>query len=139
LLELLKPSRRRMSRFARARVLAPLVAAVVLVVGAAQPLPRYRDATLPVEARVADLVGRMTLEEKVAQLEGIWRRAELQDAADLFDPVKAKPLLGFGIGEIARPSEITGTPTGPRLRTAKAQAEFVNAVQRWVLENTRLG
>ena len=32
------------------------------------PLPAYRHAALPVEARVADLLGRMTLEEKVGQI-----------------------------------------------------------------------
>lgn len=46
------------------RVIA--VAAAVLVVATADPL--YRDATQPVNARVADLVSRMTTEEKVAQL-----------------------------------------------------------------------
>lgn len=30
--------------------------------------PLYRDATAPVNTRVADLLGRMTTEEKVAQL-----------------------------------------------------------------------
>ena len=33
--------------------------------------PAYRDASRPVEERVDDLLGRMTLEEKVAQLTGI--------------------------------------------------------------------
>src|SRR5260370_29133727 len=37
----------------------------------AQDLP-YRNPSLPVEQRVADLLSRMTLEEKVAQLEGAW-------------------------------------------------------------------
>ena len=32
------------------------------------PLPAYRHAALPVETRVADLLGRMTLEEKVGQI-----------------------------------------------------------------------
>lgn len=32
------------------------------------PTPAYRNASLPVEERVADLIGRMTLEEKVGQL-----------------------------------------------------------------------
>ena len=31
----------------------------------------YRDAALPVEERVADLLGRMTLEEKAAQMDMI--------------------------------------------------------------------
>src|SRR5262245_41922663 len=36
-------------------------------VGSSGPLP-YRDASRPVEERVADLLGRMTLEEKVGQM-----------------------------------------------------------------------
>src|SRR5258708_34136358 len=34
--------------------------------------PRYKDATLPIADRVADLLPRMTLEEKVYQLTGGW-------------------------------------------------------------------
>ena len=34
--------------------------------------PRYKDATLPIADRVADLLPRMTLEEKVAQLSWTW-------------------------------------------------------------------
>ncbi len=32
------------------------------------PNPTYKDATLPIEARVEDLVSRMTLEEKISQM-----------------------------------------------------------------------
>ena len=32
------------------------------------PNPTYKDATLPIEARVEDLVSRMTLEEKISQI-----------------------------------------------------------------------
>src|ERR1700760_2216891 len=39
-------------------------------------MPPYRDASLPVEQRVADLLSRMTLEEKVAQLEGAWENKQ---------------------------------------------------------------
>jgi beta-glucosidase len=42
--------------------------------GAAQrtaPLP-YRNASLPVERRVDDLLARMTLDEKVAQMLSLW-------------------------------------------------------------------
>jgi len=40
----------------------------------------YQDSRLPVEQRVADLVGRMTLEEKAAQLQEIPSRGfEVRD------------------------------------------------------------
>ena len=32
------------------------------------PNPRYRDPTAPIEARVEDLLARMTLEEKIGQM-----------------------------------------------------------------------
>jgi beta-glucosidase len=125
-----------------ARILAvvfPLMAPFVWGgLEAQEPLP-YRDAKRPVEERVADLLARMTLNEKVAQLQGIWnRKREIQDEAGRFSPARAGALLGNGIGEISRPSEIAGTGTG-RDRGPREHAEFVNAVQKWVLENTKLG
>ena len=48
---------------------------VVLVLdgasGADAPLPKWKDQSLPIEARVADLVGRMTLEEKAQQMKDV--------------------------------------------------------------------
>lgn len=35
-----------------------------------ETMPRYKDPSLPVEQRVEDLLARMTLEEKAAQLCG---------------------------------------------------------------------
>ena len=53
----------------------------------AQQPPLYRDAARPVEERVADLLHWMTLDEKVAQLQGIWvRKNQIQDADGRFDP-----------------------------------------------------
>ncbi len=87
-----------------------------------------------VDARVADLLGRMTVEEKVAQMLSIWvQKATIQDGQGRFIPAKA--LIGHGIGQICRPSEIAGGAA----RSPREHAEFVNAVQKWVLENTRLG
>ncbi len=34
--------------------------------------PEYRNPDLPVDRRVADLLGRMTLQEKVAQMLCVW-------------------------------------------------------------------
>jgi beta-glucosidase len=108
--------------------------------GAQEAPARYRDASRPVPERVADLLSRMTVDEKVAQLLGIWQqKSQFQDADGVFDPSKAKAFLGQGIGQVSRPSEIAGTPNGPRGRTPRQQAEYTNAVQKWLIENTRLG
>ena len=81
----------------------------------------------------------MTLEEKVAQTLGIWKGKEkITDAAGQFDPAGARALIANGIGQIARPTELRDKPTkillGPR-----EDAVFVNAMQKWLIENTRLG
>jgi beta-glucosidase len=104
----------------------------------AQSVPAYRDAKLPVEQRVADLLSRMTLEEKVAQIQGAWENRGFPlashrffvDEKGAFLPDVAAVELKDGLGEISRPSE----NRGPR-----AMAEFTNAVQKWMKENTRLG
>ena len=68
----------------------------------------YRDASRPVDQRVADLLGRMTIDEKVAQLQGIWnQKSRIQNADGTFNPAAAKALLGNGIGQVSRPSEIS--------------------------------
>jgi beta-glucosidase len=105
---------------------------------AAQEAPLYRDARAPVEQRVADLLSRMTLEEKVAQLEGTWQNAafatdaskRIVDDKGAFVPEHAAVLLKYGLGEMSRPSE----KRGPR-----EMAEFTNTMQKWLKENTRLG
>ena len=51
----------------------PLLFALSLRVGAVAPdAPLYKDATAPIPDRVSDLLGRMTTEEKVAQLLELW-------------------------------------------------------------------
>jgi beta-glucosidase len=103
-----------------------------------QSVPAYKNSKLPIEQRVTDLLSRMTLEEKVAQLESVWEnRGQHSDASELlidekgsFLADRAAVLIPNGIGEFSRPSE----DRGPR-----AMAEFTNTVQKWVRENTRLG
>ena len=120
-------------------VLSGLLGVATALIEAQSP-PLHRQAAAPVDARVADLLGRMTIEEKVAQLLGIWnRKREIQDAQGRFDPANAKALLGNGIGEVSRPSEVARPTSGAPYRTAREQALFVNAVQKWLVENTRLG
>jgi beta-glucosidase len=108
----------------------------------AQGPPEYKDPRASVEARVADLLGRMTLEEKAAQLQALWlKQSDITDEARRFSPDKARTVLAHGLGQVARPSEAgSGGGVGPPpTRTAAEQVAFVNAVQKFVVENTRLG
>ena len=97
----------------------------------------YRNSRLPVEQRVADLLARMTLEEKVAQLTCLWQtRPQAKPQTDFsidrgdFSPDKASQVMKYGIGQIARQRERKGPREG---------AVFANAVQKWLIEHTRLG
>lgn len=104
---------------------------------AAQATPPYKDASLPVERRVEDLLGRMTLEEKAAQTLAVWQQKRgLVDASGNFDPAKAAPILQHGIGQITRVSD--GIERGNRRRGPRETVEFVNAIQHWVMDHTRL-
>ena len=62
--------------------------------------PRYRDASLAIEERAADLIGRMTLDEKLAQLTSYWSYEILNH--EVLDEGKAAEKIGSGIGQITR-------------------------------------
>ena len=112
--------------------------APVLLRSQAQDAPAYRNPKLPIEQRLGDLLSRMTLEEKVAQVEGVWENQQFMktpesrfvDEKGAFLPERAAVLLADGIGQMSRPSE----GRGPR-----EMAEFTNTMQKWLKENTRLG
>lgn len=111
--------------------------------------PLYKDVAAPPAARVEDLLKRMTLEEKVAQMLCIWTdKPKLQDADSHFNAAKATALLPHGIGSLARPSDRmgskppSGNPGGDAdviNRDAVDTANYANAAQRWSMEHTRLG
>ena len=102
--------------------------------GAAQPggssdlaSTRYRDPKLPIEDRVADLLPRMTLEEKVDQLAGGW-----ENRVEVIDPT------GTYTAETAR--KALNDNQGPDFQfTAKQAAILRNGVQRYLREKSRLG
>jgi beta-glucosidase len=104
----------------------------------AQDAAPYRDSKLSIEARIADLLGRMTLEEKLAQIQSAWENPQFfkdpkmlfVDEKGAFVSERAAVLMKYGLGEFSRPSE---------KRDPRAMAEFTNTVQKWLKENTRLG
>jgi beta-glucosidase len=103
-------------------------------------MPLYKNAAAPIAARVEDLLKRMTLEEKVAQITTIWQNKDAILQPDgSFDPVKAGASLPYGIGQIARPGDIEGTKLTGRARDTRAATALINAIQHWAIEKTRLG
>src|SRR5208283_2627780 len=102
----------------------------------AAPLP-YKNPALPAAKRAKDLLSRMTLEEKAAQMMGVWQQKSdtLVDGDGNFDLKKAKAAFkkGHGLGQVCRPSD-AGKGKDPR-----GLAELTNAIQKFFLENSRLG
>jgi len=119
-----------------------LICAALCERAGAQEIPPYKNPKLSVEQRVADLLSRMTLEEKISQIDSAWENAGFVipsqpyfvDKQGVFLPEGAKTTLKNGLGQVSRPSENPGGRPGPR-----EMAELTNAIQKWVKENTRLG
>lgn len=131
------------------RIRSVMLAAVALLFcagsaapGQGQDAPVYRNPKLSVNQRVADLLARMTLEEKLAQIGSAWEnqgfvipsQPYFVDKNGKFLAEPAKVTLKNGLGQVSRPSENPGGNGGPR-----EMAELTNAIQKWVKENTRLG
>ncbi len=98
--------------------------------------PIYKNPQAPIRQRISDLMSRMTLDEKLAQLWSVWDlKHEFMTDAGEFLADKAEKYFKDGIGTVCRPSENTrGKNLGPR-----KNAEFANAMQKHVVENSRLG
>jgi beta-glucosidase len=91
---------------------------------------RYRDPQAPIDERVEDLLARMTLDEKLAQITSTWLTSLVQ--GNTFDADHVAAELEHGIGHVTR----IGASTGLR---PEASARLMNQIQRVVIERTRLG
>jgi len=109
----------------------------VEISAAQDSVPAYKNPNLPVDQRVQDLLGRMSLEEKVRQLDMYSGSSDLLTDDQLrdhhthaktdavFNPVSAEKILGnFGVGSIH------DTYPPPQL---------YNAIQAWVIKSNPLG
>ena len=100
-------------------------------------VPAYKNPALPPAKRVKDLLARMTLDEKAAQMLCVWqtKAKTLVDADGNFDLAKAKRSFrkGHGLGQVGRPSDAGGG------KDARGMAVLTNAIQKFFLENSRLG
>ena len=100
----------------------------------------FKDPSLSAEKRAADLLSRMTLEEKIGQLYALW----LNLSADGKHQARSDPFIGgtdeetlfktlsHGLGQITR-------PLGGRPIDAADGVRALNALQKFMIEETRLG
>src|SRR5690348_6615922 len=102
----------RKKRTAGFSICVAIIASCWLPMNSQEKVPDYKNARLPVDRRVADLLSRMTLEEKVAQLTCLWaNRPQVNPQTDFstdrgdFSPAKAATVMKYGIGQIARQRE----------------------------------
>jgi hypothetical protein len=93
-------------------------------------VPPYKNAKLPSAQRVKDLLRRMTIEDKAAQMVCVWREKadKLVDAEGNFDYTKAKAAFSNGCapGQVVRPSEAGNG------KNARGMAELTNAIQKFL-------
>ncbi|GAB4343937.1 MAG: glycoside hydrolase family 3 N-terminal domain-containing protein [Candidatus Abyssubacteria bacterium] len=101
-------------------------------------MPPYKDPQRPIDERVHDLISRMTLEEKIAQLTSVWLQFD-PESGDMSPNQGMLPLdynpkeeMRHGIGQVTRP--FGSQPIDP-----VEGAKIVNELQRTLVENTRLG
>lgn len=102
------------------------------------PLEAWRDASLPARTRAEDLVARMTLDEKLAQLVGVWVGADASGGgvaphqSDMAGSLDWDETIRHGLGQLTRPY---GTaPVDP-----VAGARSLEASQAAIAANSRFG
>lgn len=114
-----------------------------LSVGARTETGPYLDPALPVEERVTDLIGRMTLEEKVGQLlcplgwEMYEIKGEEVEVSEKFRALVSERNAGM-LWATFRADPWTRKTLDNGLNPQLA-AKAGNAIQKYVIENTRLG
>jgi beta-glucosidase len=101
----------------------------------------YEDYRVPIEKRAKDLLSKMTMEEKLAQLRCPYAKKIVLYPGNKFDPEKAKQMYPNGLGELLRISDgpveyalrIEKTPTSAEI------AVLANKTQHFFINETRLG
>ncbi len=95
--------------------------------------PAYKDPSLPIERRVEDLLGRMSLKEQIAQLYSV--RSNDTTAFDKdgnFVGVQDTAVLNRGVGSF-------GSRGLFRSSSPRYHAQCINGIQRYMIEHSRLG
>jgi beta-glucosidase len=100
----------------------------------------YQDPSRAIDGRVADLLARMSFEEKAAQMHALWlilpedgqHRPRQDDFTGGTDPEAVKTVLGHGLGQVSRALGSHGVD-------ARRGVRALDSLQRFLCEETRLG
>ena len=100
----------------------------------------YQEPGRSIEERASDLLARMTLEEKTAQMHALWlllsedgeHRPRQDDFTGGTDPAAVKKALGHGLGQVSRALGSHGVDPRTGVRA-------LNRLQKFLREETRLG
>lgn len=132
-----------LNRISKSLLLTAMMTGVSYSFAQQLPAVAYKNPTLPVETRVADLLSRMTLEEKVGQLLCPlgWEMYEIK-GNDVLPSDKFKQLIkdrnAGMLWATYRADPWTKKTLATGLNPVLA-AKAGNALQKYVMENTRLG
>ena len=102
-------------------------------------LDMYEDYRKPIELRAQDLLSKMTMEEKLAQLQCPWIGKTKLFTDNRLDSAKAKKVFMQGLGAILRLSDgnyIISRSANPKSADV---ALLANETQKHFINNTRLG
>ncbi|MFP5040881.1 glycoside hydrolase family 3 N-terminal domain-containing protein [Parasediminibacterium sp. JCM 36343] len=106
-----------------------MVMAYVFSFGQQASSLKYKNAKLPPEARAKDLLGRMSLEDKVAQLYAEWSGHPYAfDEAFFADTATARKILGKGLLSVQ-----------PQFVDIKTTVQSRNLIQKYLKEQTKWG
>ena len=98
--------------------------------------PAYRQADLPVDQRVNDLLSRMTVEEKARQLDMYSGSDDLLAADQKIDKTHAKADAAF---DPTLAAKALGSLGAGSIHDLYPHAKLYNAIQAWVMQSNRLG
>jgi beta-glucosidase len=116
---------------------AACVAAVASVPAQAGDNPTYTNPNAPVDLRVKDLLHRMTLAEKIGQMDQI-SVVRMQGDCEWSGGDFTESCLKGVLVDNAAGSVLSGGGAGPAVNTPENWAKMVNAVQKYAVTNSRL-